>query len=75
MQLLEHYKDIFEAMMKGCRTGIVYLDFAKTFDKVDHNILMRKCRAHEICGKVGREICPTLPLITQQTLFLLQNTK
>ena len=55
-QLLEHYEDIFEAMMKGCRTDTVYLDFAKAFDKVDHNILLKKIKAHGISGKMGRWI-------------------
>ena len=26
-QLLEHYEDIFEAIMKGCRTDTVYLEY------------------------------------------------
>jgi len=43
-------------MMKGCRTDTVYLDFAKAFDKVDHNILLKKIKAHGISGKMGRWI-------------------
>ena len=34
----------------------VYLDFAKAFDKVDHNILMRKVEKHRIRGRVGKWI-------------------
>ena len=34
----------------------VYLDFAKAFDKVDHNILMEKLAKNKIKGKLGRWI-------------------
>ena len=39
-QLLCHYNDIYEAMIEGKRLDTVFLDFAKAFDKVDHNILL-----------------------------------
>ena len=32
---------------------MVYLDFAKAFDKVNHDILQRKITDHGIKGKVG----------------------
>ena len=34
----------------------VYLDFAKAFDKVDHNILMEKIAKNKIKGKLGKWI-------------------
>merc|ERR1712033_140003 len=34
-------------------TDTIYLDFAKAFDKVDHDILCHKLRALGITGKVG----------------------
>ena len=34
----------------------VFLDFAKAFDKVDHNILLEKVKKHGIGGKIGRWI-------------------
>ena len=55
-QLLAHYKDIYEALEEGVRVDTVFLDFAKAFDKVDHNILMRKVIKHKIKGKVGHWI-------------------
>ena len=55
-QLLAHYKDIYEALEEGLRVDTVFLDFAKAFDKVDHNILMRKVIKHKIKGKVGHWI-------------------
>ena len=45
--------DVFEALSEGVSIDTVYLDFAKAFDKVDHNILMRKVEKHRIKGKVG----------------------
>ena len=52
-QLLQHYTDVFEAISEGVRLDTVYLDFAKAFDKVNHDILLRKIANHGIRGKVG----------------------
>merc|ERR1712121_622994 len=55
-QLLCHYKDIYEALTEGKRMNTVFLDFAKAFDKVDHNILSEKVKKHGKGGKIGRWI-------------------
>ena len=55
-QLLAHYNDIYEALIEGKRLDTVFLDFAKAFDKVDHNILLEKVKAHNINGKLGKWI-------------------
>merc|ERR1712074_422716 len=55
-QLLCHYNDIYEALHEGKRLDTVFLDFAKAFDKVDHNILLEKVKKHGIGGKIGRWI-------------------
>ena len=52
-QLLQHYSDVYEALEEGVRFDTVYLDFAKAFDKVDHNILLKKIVDHKIKGKVA----------------------
>ena len=52
-QLLEHFCDIYEAIAEGVRIDTVYLDFAKAFDKVNHNILIEKLVNHKIKGKLG----------------------
>ena len=52
-QLLQHYCDVYEAMEEGIRIDTVYLDFAKAFDKVDHNILLKKIVDHKIKGKMA----------------------
>ena len=52
-QLLQHYTDVFEVISEGVRLDTIYLDFAKAFDKVNHDILLRKIANHGIRGKVG----------------------
>ena len=52
-QLLVHFKDIYEALEEGVRVDSVFLDFSKAFDKVDHNILLKKVAEHGIKGKIG----------------------
>ena len=52
-QLLQHYCDVYEALAEGVRIDTVYLDFAKAFDKVNHNILLKKVSKHKIKGKIG----------------------
>ena len=52
-QLLQHYCDIFETLSEGIRIDTVFLDFAKAFDKVNHEILLQKVLKHKIKGKIG----------------------
>ena len=55
-QLLSHFNDIFDTLAEGKRLDTVYLDFAKAFDKVDHDILLEKVKKHKISGKIGKWI-------------------
>ena len=41
-QLMDHYQHILNIMETGDSADVIYLDFAKAFDKVDHGILVRK---------------------------------
>ena len=43
-ELLAHYKYIDEAISEGKRTDTIFLDFAKAFDNVDHEILLEKMK-------------------------------
>ena len=54
--LLEFLDKLSEATDKGIDTDVVYLDFAKAFDKVPRERLLRKVAAHGIVGKVGNWI-------------------
>ena len=51
--LLEFLDKITEAADRGIATDVVYLDFAKAFDKVPTERLLKKLEAHGIGGKVG----------------------
>jgi hypothetical protein len=51
-QLMDHYCRVLEALENGSQVDIVYLDFSKAFDKVDHGVLLRKLRALGVRGKL-----------------------
>ena len=42
-QLPKHHK-ILEELEKSNNVDVIYLDFAKTFDKVDHGTLLNKLK-------------------------------
>ena len=52
-QLLEHYNKILEELEKSNNVDVIYLDFAKAFDKVNHGILQNKLKKFEIDGKIS----------------------
>ena len=45
--LLKHIDDIIQSILEGNGHDVIYLDFAKAFDKVDHEILVHKLKQ---CG-------------------------
>ena len=49
-QLLEHHK-ILEELEKSNNVDVIFLDFAKAFDKVDHGILLNKLKKSELMVK------------------------
>ena len=51
-QLLHHMDEVLKALENGKNVDVVYLDFAKAFDKVDHKILMKKVYQFGIRGKL-----------------------
>ena len=55
-QLLAHHDNILNLLEQGYNVDVVYLDFAKAFDKVDHNILLHKLKNLGINGKTLRWI-------------------
>ena len=55
-QLLSHYDKILALLESGKNVDVVYLDFAKAFDKLDFNITLQKLKSLGIDGKIGRWI-------------------
>ncbi len=52
-QLLQHYDWILKESLNRSNVDVVYLDFAKAFDKVDHGTICHKLRSLGIVGKLG----------------------
>ena len=50
--MLEYLEELTKLVDKGHSVDVVYLDFAKAFDKVPHLRLAQKCEGHGIQGKV-----------------------
>jgi hypothetical protein len=51
-QLLEHQHRLMALLEEGAGVDVVYLDFAKAFDKVDHGVLFRKLRLLGVGGNL-----------------------
>ena len=64
-QLLSHYEHILQLMEEGHEVDVIYLDFAKAFDKVDFDILLKKLHSLGVRGSLGRWIYSFLTGRTQ----------
>jgi len=51
-QLLAHFDDILESLMKNADLDSIYLDYAKAFDKVDHALLIKKLERYGVHPKL-----------------------
>ena len=51
-QLLEHFDQIVEILEGGANVDVIYLDFAKAFDKLDFKIVLKKLTKMGIEGRV-----------------------
>ena len=51
-QLLQHCDEIFRNMNAGYETDVIYLDYAKAFDKVVNKLLLQKLKAYGITGRL-----------------------
>ena len=52
-QLLCHFDRITSELEKGKGVDVIYLDFAKAFDKIDHGITLQKLKLLGIKGRLG----------------------
>ena len=67
-QLLAHYDKILSLLDQGMNVDIIYLDFAKAFDKLDFNITLKKLKHLGITGKIGKWIHSFLTNRTQSVV-------
>ena len=51
-QLLRVTTYLFNAMDKGTRSDAIVLDLSKTFEKVDHECLLRKLQSVGVVGNL-----------------------
>ena len=51
-QLLTHFDSVLTELEEGKDVDVIYIDFSKAFDKVDHTILMNKLKAVGLNGKL-----------------------
>ena len=51
-QLLSHFEKILEILDNKANADVIYLDFSKAFDKVDHEILLKKLQSFGITGNI-----------------------
>ena len=53
-QLIAHFDFILRILEDNDNVDVLYLDFAKAFDKVDFMVKLRKLRSLGVTGKVGK---------------------
>ena len=69
-QLLEHHDEILKMMEEGNNVDVIYTDFEKAFEKVDHLKLLQKMKKQlGIQGKIGKWIQNFLKRRKQQVLI------
>ena len=64
----QHQDEILSALEEGANLDCIYLDFLKSYDKVDHGTHLHKLRAMGISGKIGSWIMNFLLQRRQQVL-------
>ena len=74
-QLLAHYDLITSLLESGHNVDVVYLDFAKAFDKVDFNITLSKLHSIGITGRLHKWIHNFLTPRTQSVIVNGEKSK
>ncbi|KAK3868070.1 hypothetical protein Pcinc_026514 [Petrolisthes cinctipes] len=64
-QLLAHHDRLITSLELNTMIDVVYLDFSKAFDKVDHGVLLHKLRNLGISGELGLWVSAFLTNRTQ----------
>ena len=52
-QLISHYELIITASESKCYADVIHIDFTKTFDRVDHGILLKKMKKMNVSGELA----------------------
>ena len=68
-QLLNHFDKITSELEQGRGVDVIYLDFAKAFDKLDHGVTLNKLKSLGVSGQLGRWITNFLTNRTQSVLI------
>ena len=71
-QLLAHTERLIHHIENGNNVDVIYLDFSKAFDRVDHSILLRKLERNGICGKL---LCWIKSFLTGRSQRVSVNTR
>ena len=68
-QLLEHHDEVLRMMEDGDNVDVIYTDFAKAYEKIDHAELLNKMKTQfGITGRLGKFIQKFLHDRKQQVL-------
>lgn len=67
-QLLQHMDFITNNYLNDAETDVIYLDYAKAFDKVDHSLLLKKVHFYGIRGEIYNWIKQFLTNRTQKVV-------
>lgn len=73
--LLELCNHVFHAFTVGCQTDVIYTDFSKAFDTVDHELLLLKLDSLGFPPRLLKWISSYLKDRTQRVLFKNQMSK
>ena len=68
-QLLQHHDEVLRMLEEGGNVDVIYTDFEKAYEKVDHVKLLEKCKLLGISGKLGKWLQNFLENRTQQVLI------
>ena len=71
-QLLAHFDKILDGLEEGGGVDVIYLDFSKAFDKVEHGVLLHKLKDCKVLGKVGEWLAKFLDSSTRQQAVVVE---
>ena len=73
-QLLAHWDTILDGLEEGGGVDVIYLDFSKAFDKVEHGVLLHKLKESKVLGKVGVWLARFLDSASRQQAVVVEGS-